>query len=86
MTNTHLEPPQINETLAQLRPADVLDNGITRKYGVDEVQVPQAEQPDKTQPKSKEATPSIPYYRLYRYTSSRQAAAPCSHKPQLLDM
>lgn len=74
MTNIHLDSPQSNESLGQLRPADVLDNGIARKYGVDEVQVPQSRQPDKVQPKSKEATPSVPYYKLYRYISTCQAA------------
>lgn len=77
MTNTPLDSPQINETLAQLRPADVLDNGITRKVGVDEVQIPLAQptEPTKAKNKSKEAMPSVPYYKLYRYTSTLQAAA-----------
>ena len=70
MTHVHLdvESLQINPA-AQLRPADVLDNGITKKEGVDEVRLPHAQpkQPDKTKTKGKDAVPSVPYFKLFRW-------------------
>ena len=69
MSHEHvdLDSVQINPA-AQLRPADVLDNGITNKEGVDEVQSPHAEpkQPGKTKTKGTDAVPSIPYFKLFR--------------------
>ena len=69
----HLESVQINDTLAQLRPANVLDNGITRGEGVDAVNTSDKSQanpkaPDKvnSKAKAKETVPSVPYFKLFR--------------------
>ena len=58
---------QINPA-AQIRPAEALDNGVTNKEGVDEVQPPNAQpkQPGKTKTKGKDAVPSVPYFKLFR--------------------
>lgn len=70
MTQVQLdvESLQINPA-AELRPADVLDNGITNKEGVDEVLSPHAQlkQPSKTKTKGKDAVPSVPYFKLFRW-------------------
>lgn len=69
MTHVHVdvESLQINPA-AQIRPADVLDNGITKKEGVDEVQTPQPQPkpPGKAKTKGKDAVPSVPYLKLFR--------------------
>lgn len=68
MADVHAESLQLHESLAQVRPADVLDNGITNKEGVDEVQAPlaQPKQPDKSKAKDKVAVPSLSYFKLFR--------------------
>ena len=67
---TDLNSLQINERQVPMptRPADVLDNGITRKEGVDEVYPSHAQpkQRDKSKTKGKEAVPSVPYFKLFR--------------------
>ena len=62
-----VESLQINPA-AQIRPADVLDNGITNKEGVDEVQslYAQPKQLGKAKTKGEEAVPSVPYFKLFR--------------------
>lgn len=73
----HLETVQINDTLAQLRPSNVLDNGITRGDGVDTVNTTDGSQanpkaPDKlkSKAKAKETVPSVPYFKLFRLAIS----------------
>ncbi len=68
---------QINDTLAQLRPADVLDDGITNEEGGDHVPEPDSkpDASDKVADKPKEATAMVPYYKLFRY--DRQLAFYC---------
>lgn len=69
---------QINDTLAQLRPADVVDNGITNAVDVDKVPQSVADAvPDKATEKPKEATSTVPYYRLFRCVF-RHAPCACS--------
>lgn len=65
----HLQDLQINDTLAQLCPATVLDNGITKEEGVDQVHSTLADpkQPNKEKAKTKAATSSVPYYKLFRF-------------------
>ena len=79
MADVHVESVQLHESLAQVRPADVLDNGITDKEGVDDVQAPlaQPKQPDKTRTKGKDAVPSLSYFKLFRscYVSCLSIAA-----------
>ena len=66
----HLESVQINDTLAQLRPADVLDNGITRNDGVENnINAQDGSKQPKT--KSKEAVPTVAYYKLFRSHHSK---------------
>lgn len=59
---------QINDTLAQLRPADVLNNGVTKEVGVDSVPEPETKPdgPDKAVDRVKEKAPMVPYYKLFR--------------------
>ena len=68
MADVHVESLHLHESLAQVRPADVLDNGITKKEGIDEVQAPlaQPKQPDKPKAKDKDAVPSLSYFKLFR--------------------
>ena len=64
----HLEDLQINDTLAQLRPTNVLDNGITNEEGVDQVNTHvEPNQPKKAKAKSKEAKLSVSYFKLFRF-------------------
>ena len=69
----HLESVQISDTLAQLGPSNVLDNGITRGEGVDAVNTtddlqanPKAPDKLKSKAKAKETVPSVPYFKLFR--------------------
>ena len=67
MTSVHLEGT-LAETLPHLRPAEVIDNGVTNEADVDKVPEQTAKpDADKAGKKSKEATPTVPYFRLFRY-------------------
>lgn len=87
MADVHAETLQLHESLAQVRPGDVLDNGITKKQGVDEVQAPlaQPKQPNKTKAKGKDTVPSVSYFKLFRlcyFSCPNIAAQSCSDVPK----
>ena len=65
----HLENTQIKETLAQLRPAEILQNTVTKQHVVDDVHiaVTNPDSPDKAKAERKEKAASVPYYKLFRF-------------------
>ena len=57
----------MNDTLEQLRPVDVFENGITNEDAVDSIPRP-VKTADDTSPsgKTQPATATFPYYKLFR--------------------
>lgn len=63
---------RMNDTLEELRPVGVFENGITNEDGVDSIPRPVKTADDtSTSGKIKPAIATIPYYKLFRYVQNR---------------